>query len=149
MNPPPTPVHQRASLLLARSLDSAAPDDLLVVEAVGVRVPDGVFVPDIVVADRAPAMANHSGVLGAEVVRLVVEIVSPGSRSMDRLTKPSLYARAGMRFYWRVELEEGPVIHAHRLDGAAYVEIAAVGPGQILDVDEPFKVSIVPEDLGR
>ncbi len=147
MNPPPTPAHQRASLLLARALDAAAPGDLLVVEAVGVRVPDGVFVPDIIVADRGAALANRSGILAAEVVRLVAEIVSPRSRSMDRLTKPALYARAGVPFYWRVELEEGPAIYAHRLDGESYAEIAAAGPGQVLEIEEPFSLSVLPGEL--
>jgi Uma2 family endonuclease len=121
----------------------------LVVEAVGVRVPDGLFVPDVVVADRSKALEHRSGVLPAEVVELVVEVVCPGSRSMDRLAKPSLYARAGIRFYWRIELEEGPSIHAYRLEDDAYVEFAVTGPGQVLEIVEPFQIVVRPEELTR
>lgn len=147
MNPPPTPAHQRASFLLARLLDAACPSDLVVLEAVGVRVPDAVFVPDVIVADRTAALANRSGVLDAEIVELVVEIVSPGSRSMDRLTKPSLYAQAGVGLYWRVELQGGPWIHTYRLEDEAYGEEAMAGPDQPLEIREPFPVAIRVEDL--
>lgn len=149
VNPPPTFGHQRASFLLARMLDSVTPDDLVVVEAVGVRVPDGLFVPDIVVADRSKAQSAPHGVLPPELVQLVAEIVSPGSRSMDRLTKPALYAGAGIRHYWRVEMDDGPVIHAQLREGEGYVEVAVAGPGDVLEVDEPFAVSIRPEELTK
>jgi Uma2 family endonuclease len=149
VNPPPSFTHQRASFLLARVLDAAAPDHFVVVEAVGVRVPDGLFIPDVLVADRSKASEDPSGVLPAEVVELVAEVVSPGSRSMDRLTKPSLYARAGIRFYWRIELDEGPSIHAHRLDGDEYVEFAVAGTGQPLEIVEPFQIVVRPDELTR
>jgi Uma2 family endonuclease len=35
----------------------------------------------------------------------VVEIVSPSSVTMDRVTKPAVYAEAGIPVYLRVELE--------------------------------------------
>lgn len=149
MNPSPTFGHQCASFLLARMLDSVAPDHLVVVEAVGVRVPDGLFVPDIVIADRSEAQSASHGVLPPEIVHLVAEIVSPGSRSMDRLTKPALYAGAGIRHYWRIELADGPVIHTYLLEGADYVEVAAAGTRDVLQVDEPFAVSIRPEELTK
>ncbi|MCD8130558.1 MAG: Uma2 family endonuclease [Lachnospiraceae bacterium] len=54
----------------------------------------------------------------------IIEIVSPGSKSMDYYTKLALYRAAGVREYWIVdpqrsiilvydmEHEEGPVIHS-------------------------------------
>jgi Uma2 family endonuclease len=78
----------------------------LVVEAVGVRLPDNtVFIPDVLVVARDAGLANRSGILDADDVALVVEIVSPGSRTTDRLTKPVLYALAGIASFWRVELD--------------------------------------------
>jgi Uma2 family endonuclease len=38
-----------------------------------------------------------------EHVLLVVEVVSPGSETTDRIVKADQYARAGIPFYWRVE----------------------------------------------
>jgi Uma2 family endonuclease len=49
-------------------------------------------------------------------VVLAVEIVSPTSQSMDRITKPALYAAAGIPFYWRIETDGVLSIHAHQLD---------------------------------
>lgn len=148
VNPTPTVRHQQASRVIANLLEHAAPPDLLAVEAVGVRVPDGVFVPDVLVADRQVALADRSGLLDAGIVRLVVEIVSPSSRSMDRLTKPSLYAGAGIEHYWRVELDGGPAVYAYRLDGQEYVAVAEGGPGQPLRLDRPFPVTVDPAALG-
>ena len=148
VNPPPGGRHQRVSLRLAGSLDAIAPDGLVVVEAMGVRIPGGsVLIPDVLVADRDAVLANDSGILDPAVVRLVAEIVSPGSRTHDRLTKPALYAQAGIRSFWRLELDDGPVIHAYRLEGGTYVELATARPGQCLELDEPFPVSLDPADL--
>jgi Uma2 family endonuclease len=148
VNPPPVVSHQRVSLRLARLLDDAATADLMVVEAVGVRLPDDtMFIPDVLVASRDAGLADHSGILDPEDVALAVEIVSPSSRTTDRLTKPALYARAGIPSFWRVELEDGPAVFAYRLEHGAYVEVAAVRPGERLDVSDPFPVTFDPAEL--
>ena len=63
-----------------------------------------VLVPDLLAVDAEPLWTNQSGILDATAVHLVVEIVSPGSVTMDRLAKPALYANAGISAFWRVEL---------------------------------------------
>lgn len=147
-NPPPGGPHQRVSFVLTRALDDAVPAGLIVVEAMGVRLPEHtMFIPDVLVAERRAVLANSSGILDPGVVVLVVEIVSPGSRTSDRLTKPSLYARAGIPSFWRVELEEGPGVLTYGLDEGAYVETASARPGQRLVLDQPFPVSMDPGDL--
>ncbi len=74
-------------------LEDCAPAELQTVEGLGVRVPGGsVLLPDLLVAKREAVLNDRSGILDAEAVRLVVEIVSPGSATMDRLTKPVLSA---------------------------------------------------------
>lgn len=148
VSPPPGGPHQRSSYRLTRVLDDAMPPDLTVVEAMGVRLPENTtLIPDVLVAERDAVLANRSGILDAAVVRLVVEIVSPGSKITDRLTKPSLYARAGIPCFWRVEPEEGPALVAYHLEGASYVEVASARPGKRLVVDEPLRVSLDPGDL--
>jgi len=148
VNPPAGGRHQLVSLRLAGRLDAIAPDDLVVVEALGVRVPGGsVLVPDVLVAERDAVLVNDSGILDAAVVRLAVEIVSPGSRTQDRITKPALYAEARIPSFWRVELDDGPTIFAYRLDGSTYTELATARPGQSLELDEPFPVSLDPAAL--
>jgi Uma2 family endonuclease len=73
--------------------------------------------PDVVVyradaIDVTPTRPEH--------VLLLVEIVSPGSETTDRVVKPDQYAKAGIPFYWRIE-EVGtgiPVIYTYVLDQA-------------------------------
>ncbi|HMK63708.1 MAG TPA: Uma2 family endonuclease, partial [Acidimicrobiales bacterium] len=79
--PPPAARHQITSLGLARILEDVGPKDLMIVEAVGVRLPEeSMFIPDVLVVERQAALDNSSGILEPAVVRLVVEVVSPGSR---------------------------------------------------------------------
>jgi Uma2 family endonuclease len=148
VNPPPGGAHQLVSLKLAGILHRAATPGLAVVEAMGVRLPDDtVFIPDVLVVTRDVVLANTSGILDPADVALVAEIVSPGSRTIDRLTKPALYARAGIASFWRVELHDGPVIFAYRLEHDRYVETGSARPGERLAVNEPFPVTIDPGDL--
>ena len=54
----------------------------------------------------------------ASLVRVVVEVVSPGSRKADKLDKMAAYADAGIPFYWLVWLSDEHVlqIDIHVLD---------------------------------
>jgi Uma2 family endonuclease len=148
VSPPPPASHQRRSFKLATLLDRCAPPGLLVVEATGVRLPRGtVRIPDVVVVDEAPALADQSGILDAAVVHLAVEIVSPGSRQTDRVDKPSWYAEAGIPHFWRVEPAEGPAVHVYELVRHSYVEVAVGHAGQRLDLGEPFSIALDPAEL--
>ena len=148
VNPPPGGPHQLVTGELFSVLRSAAIPGLAVVEGMGVRLPDNtMFIPDILVATRTAVAANHSGILDPRDVALAVEIVSPGSRIMDRLTKPAVYASVGITSFWRVELQEGPAIFAYRLEQGRYIEVGVARPGERLVVNEPFAVSIDPADL--
>jgi Uma2 family endonuclease len=141
VHPPASGRHQRISLLLAKLIDGSLPASLAAAEAVGIRVPDGsMVVPDILVADLPALLAANSGVLDPSAVRVVVEIVSPSSSSMDRLTKPALYAGAAIPAYWRVELDEGPSLYAFRLAGQTYELAGTARPDDPLTLDEPFSV---------
>src|SRR4051794_22119484 len=98
MSPAPGLRHQRASYRLHVELDAAAraagaPVEVL--EAINVVLPSGLAVPDIVVCD-AGATEDDAVSIDAEAVLLVVELVSPGNRTMDRRIKPLLYAEAAI-----------------------------------------------------
>lgn len=148
VNPPPAVPHQSVSRRLANLLETTSPSGLMVVEAVGVRLPDNtMFIPDVLVVTRAVGLADRSGILDPPEVALVIEIVSPGSRTTDRLTKPAVYAGAGIASFWRVEPEDGPAIFAYRLEQGRYVEAGSARPGERLALSEPFPLSIDPADL--
>lgn len=55
-----------------------------------------------------------------EYVLLVVEVVSPGSETTDRVVKVDQYAKAGIPFYWRVEQAATgvPLVYTYVLDPA-------------------------------
>lgn len=151
VSPPPAGPHQLSTGNLYLRLRNAAPAELRVVEGLGVRVPgdeDSVLVPDIMVAEAAAVLRDRSGVLDRGVVLLVIEVVSPGSAIIDRVTKPIVYARGGIPSFWRVELgKDGPTISSFRLERSEYVSESTAGPGELLTVSRPFPITLDPADI--
>lgn len=77
----------------------------------------------------------------------MVEVVSPGSVTLDRIAKPALYAQAGIDHYWRVECDPGIVVHTHRLDRDAEAYAATGAHHTTLAVTEPWPVTVPVEAL--
>ncbi|WP_018635389.1 Uma2 family endonuclease [Parafrankia elaeagni] len=151
MSPAPGLRHQRASLRLAMILHAAARTadaPVEVLEAVNVILPSGLVVPDLVVLDAAAATENAIS-LDAEAVQLAIELVSPGSRTIDRKFKPVLYAEAAIPRFWRVELAPAPILVAYELDGGRYVKRITALAGATAHLEAPFPVDIDPADLAR
>lgn len=151
MSPAPGLRHQRASFRLHVALDAAAravgaPVEVL--EAINVTLPSGLVVPDIVVAD-AGATVEDSVSIDAEAVQLVVELVSPGDKTMDRRFKPLLYAEAGIPAYWRLESDPAPMLVISALENGRYVERTTALAGTVTRVGEPFPFAIDPAGLVR
>ncbi len=64
---------------------------------------------------------------------MVVEVVSPGSETTDRVVKVDQYAKAGIAFYWRVEQAATgvPLIYTYVLDPATRTyRTGRTGPGR-------------------
>lgn len=61
---------------------------------------------------------------------------------MDRITKPALYAQAGIPYYWRVETGNGIVVHTCRIDPVHEVYVETGKPRNHIEVDEPWEMSI-------
>lgn len=103
--------------------------------AVFLNADDKTYVePDVsVICDRNKL--DDRGCNGAP--DFVIEIVSPGSRRMDYLTKTSLYADAGVREYWIVDPEK------QRTTICRYEEFDAP---TVIPFDQPVAVGIY-EDL--
>jgi len=55
-------------------------------------------------------IAANSPLLSPAEVLLAVEVVSPGSVTTDRITKPAQYAAAGIANFWRVETEPDELV---------------------------------------
>ncbi|MEY9947262.1 Uma2 family endonuclease [Kitasatospora sp. GAS1066B] len=111
----------RLARLLANALDAASGPDWNADTDFDVRLRDVPLTnrrPDVVVyradtIDSTPTRPEH--------VLLVVEVVSPGSETTDRIVKVEQYARAGIPFYWRIEQAANgiPLVYTCVLDPAS------------------------------
>ncbi|WP_426498497.1 Uma2 family endonuclease [Streptomyces sp. D54] len=112
--------HNRLARILANALDAAAGPDWNADTGFDVRLQDVPLTnrrPDVTVyraetIDLTPTRPEH--------VLLVVEVVSPGSETTDRIVKVDQYAKAGIPFYWRIEQAATgvPIIYTYVLDPA-------------------------------
>ncbi|MGW2371927.1 MULTISPECIES: Uma2 family endonuclease [Kitasatospora] len=110
--------HNRIGRLLANAFDKAGGEEWIADTDFDVRLQDVPLNnrrPDVVVY-RADTFDEP--LIRPEHVLLLVEVVSPGSETTDRLVKLDQYAKAGIPFYWLVEQAAGrvPVVHTHLLD---------------------------------
>ena len=143
VTPPPTDLHNEIGDDLRAVLKAAAPPGWRVIHELGVRVPAGNLIPDLV--GLRPEAERDVHWREAKDVALAVEIESRSSRRNDRRTKPELYAEAGIPAYWRVERnQEGPHLHAYELADGEYVQVAWVRPGVAWRATSPFPVLLEP-----
>ena len=69
---------------------------------------DTVVEPDILVVCEESKLADSKGVVGAP--DFIVEILSPSTVQLDKVTKLRLYQRAGVREYWIVDPDSKTVM---------------------------------------
>lgn len=151
MSPRPPLIHQEISKRFTRLLDDHLPGGMRTLPKIEVTTstsfPPSVRDPDITVIREAAFKPSATRVPAADVV-LVVEIVSPGSRSMDHVMKLYEYAKAGIEHYWIVDAEAptGEWFLAYRLDGDVYRPVAALD-GDHAVVHEPAEVRFTLGEL--
>ncbi|MEV6800183.1 Uma2 family endonuclease [Micromonospora rifamycinica] len=139
----PTRIHQTIAMRLGVALEEECPDDFDVTQAVEVRINrTRSFIPDVLVTTSTAAAREPSRYEPHEVV-LAVEIVSPSTRSIDRVLKPTLYAQAGIPFYWRIEVEDdGLVVHTYRIDAVNEVYLETGRWTKFVDTGGPIPVNL-------
>lgn len=113
--------HNRLARVPANTLDAAGGSQWNADTGFDVRLQDVPLTnrrPDVTVyradtIDVAPTRPEH--------VLLVVEVVSPGSETTDRVVRLQQYARAGIPFHWRIEQSAGtvPLVYTYLLDAAS------------------------------
>lgn len=148
VSPSATKRHNRLARILANALDAAAGPDWNADTDFDVRLQDVPLTnrrPDVVVyrantIDITPTRPEH--------VLLVVEVVSPGSETTDRVVKVDQYAKAGIAFYWRVEQTATgiPLTYTYVLDPATRTYRDSDLHTGIIKAAAPFPVEI---DLGH
>ncbi|MEO8888983.1 MAG: Uma2 family endonuclease [Jatrophihabitantaceae bacterium] len=140
--------HEVVSALLRAQLQGQVPAGHLVLGPMTVQVGLSYRIPDLLVVPTELFGQGRSLVAPSEVL-LAVEIVSPSSRTTDRITKPAQYAAAGIPAYWRVETEPDVTITAYVLQPGAgvYTEVGEWVPGQSLTLAEPFPITFAIDAL--
>lgn len=133
VSPPPVLRHEHTvTELTVLLLAAALPAEWVVLGGGGLRFDDRNYrEPDVLVVRRS-ALGQDLAAPGD--VLLAVEVMSPGSVSTDRVTKPAQYAAAGLPHFWRLELGD-PVLVTHVLAGDVYRETGRHS-GDVV-VDEP------------
>lgn len=139
--PPPSNNHSFAVLAAYRALYANASTDVVVLHDVGVHVGlRRLYVPDLLVVYRDTPF--HDSGYDPGGVLLVLEAVSPGSVTLDRVTKPAVYAEQGIPSFWRID--DGPRLQAYRLDPGtgSYVLDLELGPAECGELTQPWPVSL-------
>ncbi|WP_134667328.1 MULTISPECIES: Uma2 family endonuclease [unclassified Amycolatopsis] len=138
--------HQRIIRRLSYELESACGSDLAVEFDVDLRLRDVPLLnrrPDLVVYD---ADLPTDAVLRPEHCRLVVEVMSPGSITVDQIDKPAEYAAAGIPQFWRVEntTDEvgGLTVFCYRLDATTRSYVPTGAHQGTFQVATPVEVSL-------
>jgi Uma2 family endonuclease len=142
VSPRPTTVHQLAMLRLAKLLDDACPEGLLVLPEPALQLSaDTEFDPDVVVA-------RQQDVGGAKLTApplLVVEIRSPSTALIDLNRKKAAYRKFGVQSYWIVNPDPRQAsITAFELNEGLYTTLAEVSGRQVLRAERPFAAEVVP-----
>lgn len=127
MSPSPRPLHNRLALRIAALIDQHGGfgKACLVFPETEIRLNRGkVYRPDITVykAGRLPANVERLEL----PPDLVVEILSPGSKPFDYITKRDDYEAFGVQEYWVVDPETGGVRAWHR-HGSKLIETPVEG----------------------
>ena len=159
----PRRTHQTAARRLATVLEGAAADyldlhpgscpdvsndfDVILWEAPAATIRR----PDLALHNCAPGDVRP---LPASYIRVIIEVVSPGSDKTDRVDKMGEYASAGIPFYWLVWITGNRVasIDVYVLDHAieAYRLLRTLAPEDEVSVLEvPVRIKVPWSQLGE
>jgi Uma2 family endonuclease len=147
VSPSPTDILQVIAGRLMVALEATCPENLHVTQGVEVRLSHRrSLIPDVLVTTDEAAQRRSAKYAPHEVV-LAVEIMSDTSVSMDRITKPALYAAAGIPYFWRIEAHDGIVVLAYKIDPTQEIYRPAGTFADVIRVGEPWPIELPIERL--
>lgn len=142
VHPSPTSIHQIIAMRLMVALEQTCPVDYQVTQAVEVRLSARrSFIPDVLAVTDQAAQRRAAHYTADEVV-LAVEIVAATSESLDRVLKPALYAQAGIPHFWRVETEDGIVVHTFERDSTNATYVPSGSFADVVTLDKPWRIDL-------
>ncbi|MGS2613499.1 Uma2 family endonuclease [Micromonospora sp. LZ34] len=145
LGPPPTVRHQ---VTVGNLLSALAPGcraaGLTPLPVINLRLtPRRILNPDLVVTTD---FESDALCLPAAAVHLVGEVSAPHTATIDQVLKMHYYAAAGIEWYLLVE-QETLTIHLYQRQGDHYVERSVTRAGEVLELSEPVRATIRPEQL--
>jgi Uma2 family endonuclease len=148
VSPSPRRAHQHLAHNLVTALKSAAGPEGTAVGDVDLRLRDVPLLnrrPDVVVYD---ASLPDDAVLRPEHCLLVIEIMSQGSMTLDRIDKPGEYAASGITHFWRIESDDQKInVFRYQLDPMTRTyALVGLDTGR-LDVKEPVRLNVDLDEL--
>ena len=129
VTPAPGTAHQQISgnlyVVLRAHLDAGVRGQVLYAPLDVILASTTVVQPDLVYIDPSRAhLVSRRGIEGPPT--LAVEIISPSTPRIDRVTKLQLYARHGIPYYWIVD-PDARAIEAYELGGGAQRLVTTAG----------------------
>jgi Uma2 family endonuclease len=145
VSPSPFMPHQRAARALFRLLDKACPAGLEVFFAPFDFQPTKKrsFQPDLLVV-HSSALHEEEALTLPPVLN--VEVLSKGSRSLDRVFKRDMYATSGVDNYWIFDPKALEFVALARA-GTRYEEVAHAKGDERIVVELPYPVEICPTEI--
>src|SRR6476646_7973580 len=144
VTPAPIVGHQRAAARLHLLLAAACPPGMELFFAPLDFRPDRhtSLQPDLLIARNEDVEIKNI----TRPLVLAVEILSPSTRRKDLFLKRSKYQDAGVQSYWIVD-PDAPSITVLELVDGQYVTVAEATGEQVVTLEKPFPVTIVPAAL--
>jgi Uma2 family endonuclease len=141
--------HQYIARAACNLLDRLGVPGFHVIEAMELRL-DGVHrrIPDLLVVPAEHYDEERCRYWSREVL-LAVEVVSPGSETLDRRLKPMEYAEAGVPFFWRIEQKPTVAVHAFRLGAKRYESAGEFRSGETVRVEGLEWAALPVSELSR
>ncbi|MEP6464117.1 MAG: Uma2 family endonuclease [Frankiaceae bacterium] len=136
-------LRQLACMRLGAILEAAAPPELFVFNLpINVDDPDWThFEPDLTVVGH-----EFRTIENGDLPQLAVEVRSPSTASRDAILKVQAYARLGIPSYWLVDVTV-PSLCALELRDGAYEQVAYGDASDVVAIERPFPVRVVPASL--
>ncbi|MFC0211684.1 Uma2 family endonuclease [Paenibacillus chartarius] len=138
MSPGPALPHQSVSAELEYLLNSSCRSEYMIFHAPLdlILSPTDMRQPDVMIVHRSRQhILTNRGIEGPPDV--IAEILSPGSKRRDRLSKAATYAKYGVEEYWIVD-PDGESLEQYMLRGSVYELI------EVYEGDAPLRSDKLP-----